>query len=136
MKLLQGILSSKGRRATWERNNEAPPPAPEQPPARRHDPKQCEDGTVLCCGRTPMTPAAHALHLRGEHLPVNCTGVLVAGLDDPWLSEADARLKAARSETPADDDAIKRAEQVNLYYQQQRRRGPSKVAGTSDWMAD
>lgn len=138
-KLLQGILSSKGRRAVWERNNAAPPPAPERPPAKRHDPKPGPDGTgtVICCGDTPMSPAAHALHLRGEHLPINCAGVLVASLVDPWLAEADTRLRAERSATPTDDEATTRAEQVAAYYDsQRRRREPRKVSGASDWMAD
>jgi hypothetical protein len=37
-------------------------------------------------------------------------------------SATTARLKAARAETAGDDDAITRAEQVALYYDQQRRR--------------
>lgn len=138
-KLPQGILSSKGRRAVWERNNAEPPPAPEQPtPAIRHDPKPGSiPGTVICCGYTPMSPAAHARHLRGEHLPMSCGRVLVSGLDDPWLAQADERLKAERSATPIDDEAKTRAEQIEAYYDQRlRRREPHRVTGASDWMAD
>lgn len=137
MSLLRGILDSKGRREIWQRNN-APPPqptTPEQPPVR-HDPQPGPDGTVLCCGYTPMTPAAHALHLKGQHLPMTCGRVLVAGLDDPWLIEADARLKAERNETPIDDDAIRRAELVEAYYDSRSKRQSGKVAGASDWMTD
>lgn len=131
---LAGILSSKGRRAVWERNN-MPPPKPEpETPDSLHKPQPGPDGTVYCCGYTPMTPAAHALHLKGAHLATACGNVLVAGLDDPWISEQDARLKAAR--TVADDDALLRAEQITAYYAQRHKTVTRRVAGTSDWMAD
>lgn len=136
MSLLRGILDSKGRRAVWERNNEAAPLAPELPPARLHNPKPGPDNTLLCCGQR-YSPAAHLLHTRAERIATACGEVRVSGLDDPWIDEQDKRLKAARNETPADDEAIKRTELIELYYQKQGRRGgPRKVDGASTWMAD
>ena len=67
---------------------------------------------------------------------MTCGRVLVAGLDDPWLIEADARLKAERNETPIDDDAIRRAELVEAYYDSRSKRRAGKVAGASEWMAE
>jgi hypothetical protein len=134
---LQGILSSKGRRTTWERNNEPPPKAEPTQPATVHKPQPGPDGTIWCCGGR-SSPAAHALHLKGQHVGTTCGDVTVAGLDDPWIAEADARLKAERAETAADDDAILRGEQVALYHEQQARprRVARCVAGTSEWMGE
>lgn len=136
-KLLQGIWSSKGRREVHERNQAYRAPAIEPAtPADVHKSQPGPDGTIHCCGNR-YSPAAHLLHTRAERIATACGEVRVSGLDDPWISEQDARLKAARNETPADDEAIKRAELIELHYQQQgRQRGPRKVAGASDWMAD
>ncbi len=137
MAQLRGILDSKVRRATWRRNNEPPPKPEPATPDNIHKPRSGPDGTIWCCGGR-SSPAAHALHLRGQHVGTSCGEVTVAGLDDPWIAEADARLKAERAETAADDDAILRGEQVALYYDQQARprRMARQVAGTSDWMAE
>lgn len=135
-KLLQGIWSSKSRREVHERNQAYRAPAIEPAtPADVHKPQPGPDGTIRCCGNR-YSPAAHLLHTRAERIATACGEVRVSGLDDPWISEQDARLKAARSETPTDDEAIKRAEQVAAHYDRQRKREPRKVSGASDWMAD
>jgi hypothetical protein len=133
--LVRGILDSKRRRATWERNNEPPPMAE---PESIHKPLPGPDGTQCLYGRL-YSPAALAMCLRGERPATSCGEVTVTGLDDPWLAEQDARLKAQRRDTPADDEAARiRAEQVALYYEEQARprRVARKVAGTSDWMTE
>ena len=136
MSLLRGVLDSKSRRAVWEKNNAS---APVEPATQDniHKPLPGPDGTIWCCGGR-SSPAAHALHLKGQHVGTTCGDVTVAGLDDPWIAEADARLKAERAETAADDDAILRGEQVALYHEQQARprRVARRVAGTSEWMTE
>ncbi len=132
---LQGILSSKGRRATWERNQALSAPDPEPVPVHQSQPGP--DNTIWCCGGR-SSPAAHALHLRGEHLATSCGDVTVAGLDDPWIAEADARWKAASAEANTDAGALVRAELVAKFYQEQvrQRRVARRVAGTSEWLGE
>lgn len=134
MTLLRGILDSKGRRAVWERNNSLPPKFEPSQPESIHKPQTGPEGTVYCCG-VRFSPAGHALHVKGEHLPTCCAGVIVAE-NDPWLAEQDARLKAQPNDTRAADAAVRRAEQIELYYQQQRKSTARRVAGTSEWMTD
>jgi hypothetical protein len=136
MALLRGILDSKGRRAVWQKNNEPPPKAEPTQPANVHKPQPGPDGTTWCCGGR-SSPAAHALHLRGHHVGTTCGEVTVAGLDDPWIAEQDARLKSASAEADTDAGALVRAELVAKFYDQQRRRPAARrVAGVSDWMGE
>jgi hypothetical protein len=138
MSLLRGIRDSKQRRAVWQRNQalSAPDPEPMQP-ATVHKPQPGADGTTWCCGGR-SSPAAHALHLKGQHVGTSCGEVTVAGLDDPWIAEADARLKLASAEADTDAGALARAELVQAYYDQlaRPRRVARRVAGTSEWMGE
>ena len=133
MTLLRGILDSKGRRAVWERNQSLR--APEQPPVNPHAPQVDAKGVVNCCGGR-YSPAAHALHLNGERLATLCAGVAVSGIDDPWLIAEEQRLKAERSDTPADDEAIRRGELIDAYFAQRRKAIARRVSGTSNWMTE
>jgi hypothetical protein len=131
---IQGIRSAKSKYEAYKRNN-APAPDPEPVPVHQSQPGP--DGTIWCCG-SRSSPAAHALHLKGERLAMSCDGVVVVDLSDPWLAEQDARLKARRAETTDNDAVILRAEQVALYFEEQARprRVARKVEGTSDWMTE
>lgn len=131
---LRGILDSKGRRAVWERNQAYRMPPAE--PASVHKPLSGENGTIHCCG-SRFSPAAHQRHTRGEPLHAVCSGVFVID-GDSWLAIEDARIKAARNEIPADDEAIRRQELIDAYYVQQGRgrRHARRVSGTSEWMTD
>ena len=136
MKKMQGILSSKGRRVVWLRNeNLCAPPDPQ--PANPHKPQPGPEGTVWCCGNR-YSPKAHAAHVHGERLAMVCAGVAVTGLADPWLAERDARLKAERAEAMPDDEAARiRASQIDLYHDQQRRKRTARMAtGVSESMTD
>jgi hypothetical protein len=63
--------------------------------------------------------------------------VTVAGLDDEWLAEQDARLKSASAEADTDAGAMARAKLIQAYYnQQRRRRGAYRADGAIDWMAE
>lgn len=131
---LAGILSSKGRREAWEKNN-APPPASDLY-APTHKPEPAANGVITCCGRL-FTPAAHAVHLANPDggLGMQCGAVLVAGSSDPWLAEQDVRLRAERAENAPSEDAIRRAEQVEAYYREQKRKAPRLAEGVSNWIA-
>lgn len=118
-KMRAGILISKSRRAVWERNQSLSVP-PDPQPDNPHKPQPGPYSTVWCCSNR-YTPAAHPLHIKGDPLPMSCSGVVVAGSNDPWLAEQDARLKAERAGAMPDDAARIRAEQIDLYYEQQQR---------------
>ncbi|HKQ23151.1 MAG TPA: hypothetical protein VJT81_01760 [Burkholderiales bacterium] len=138
MTKLRGILDSKGRRAVHERNLAYRAPVLEPLtawPESAHKSQPATDNTVNCCG-VRYSPNAHKLHVRGERVPMSCGDVAVTGLDDVWLAEQDARLKARRSPNGV-DDAIERAEQVAAYYaEQKKRRTPRMAEGVSASIAD
>jgi hypothetical protein len=129
---LNGILSAKSKRETWERNNRKPPIEPQ--PTSPHKPLNGENGTVWCCG-SRYTPAAQERHARGERL-TTCYADVFAVDSDPWLEAEDARIKAERREPSKEDDAIRRAEQVALYYEQQRRRPSPRNVSTASWLGE
>jgi len=133
-KLLQGILSSKGRRAVWEENN-APREAAVKRPESTHDPKAGADNTILCCGNR-FTPSAHTAHLQGEHCADCYGGVIAIGLDDPWLIEQDARMKAERAATLPSGEELWRQKLIDAYFDERNKSKSRVVAGTSEWMAE
>jgi hypothetical protein len=139
---LQGWRSAKGIRATIEAADERFRTRREELQRElepgSHNALPGERGTIYCCSMR-FTPAAHERHLEGERFATSFGGVFATGVDDPWLVAEDARLKAERNEpvTP-DEDAMRRAEQVAAYYDQQARgrRKPIRARGTDTWMGE
>mgnify|MGYP003394599049 CR=1 FL=1 len=135
---LNGIWSSKSRRAVHERNLAYRVPVREPLPVQPesvHRPQPGADNTVNCCGAR-FSVEAHTLHMAGVHLATECGGVKVAGISDPWLIDQDARMRQQRS---IDGVSDRQAEQdraaIEAYYARERPQ-PRVVAGTSRWMSD
>lgn len=111
---LAGIRSSKRRRATYERNQELR--SPSGPMLTGHNPIPQPNGALKCSGCAGVySPGAFARHLAGGLLDAH-NGTFTTGPGDPWLTRPELQQQAIE-----DADAAIRAEQVEKFYEEQRR---------------
>ena len=114
MAKLTGIRDSKGRFETFMKNNER-----RGPPARHQPVGHAADGSMgcsVCTGR--YSPAAFAKHLTGAPMLDSDHGIYIAGLSDPFLAR---HQTAQQDKVTLDADAVRRAELIDLYYQERDR---------------
>ena len=87
---LKGILSSKGRREVFERNQSSK--APTDPMLSGHNPIAESNGSLKCSGCTgTFSPAAFARHLTGASMLYADHGIYITGVNDPWTEQQNTR---------------------------------------------
>ena len=93
---LQGIKSSHARHAAHqerlERDRAQAASLAQSAPASPHQPEAQPDGTVRCCGSL-YAKHAHAAHLRGERVGVECSGVRMLPEDQGPVSDEWERVR-------------------------------------------
>lgn len=133
---LQGILSSKGRRVAWERNQACRAPVDSRP-MRGHAPTPLENGAIKCsCGNT-YSPMAFAVHRTGERAERDAAGgVYTLGPLDTWPPRVIETPRQGSHDVADVLSAEQREVLVDAYYAEQRRRRPEIAEGVSTSITD